>query len=179
MMLFNMGAVATQVSIAEYTSIKRKEMGKRVMAGVFTMKSKAWDENLGGRDFDNVLIDYFLTKFCEKEGIPVVSNEVFSCVTAYFIIYILLLQDTVRRDLKAMAKLEKNAMKVKEILTVNKDTQVMIEGLYNGVDYRDKITRDQFHKLSSHLFDKLLAPVSAALHRANLTTVRASFMLLI
>ena len=36
---------------------------------------------------------------------------------------------------------------------------LFIEGLINGIDYQDKITREEFIKLSSSLLEDLVSPI--------------------
>ena len=66
MLVYNMGATSTQVSIAEYTAIEKKHLGKNVTAGVFEVIAKTWDESLGGNNFDEVLMEYFVEEFNTK-----------------------------------------------------------------------------------------------------------------
>ncbi len=90
MLVYNMGATSTQVrygcrsykllvisslldivthitnSIAEYSSAEKKHLGKNITAGVFEIKAKAWDETLGGNNFDQALIDFFVSDFNAK-----------------------------------------------------------------------------------------------------------------
>ena len=66
MLVFNMGATSTQVSIAEYSTIEKLQANKNATFGVFEMKAKAWEESLGGNDFDIALIDHFANDFNKK-----------------------------------------------------------------------------------------------------------------
>jgi hypothetical protein len=42
--------------------------------GQLRVLSHAWDRNLGGRDFDNILFDYFAKEFQEKYKLDVRTN---------------------------------------------------------------------------------------------------------
>lgn len=42
--------------------------------GGLQIKATSWDRNLGGRDFDEVLFDYFCTEFKDKYKIDVRTN---------------------------------------------------------------------------------------------------------
>jgi molecular chaperone DnaK (HSP70) len=77
----------------------------------------------------------------------------------------------VKDDLKAMAKIRKNAEKAKEVLTANKELPLTIESLFNDIDYKVKLNRETFYESSASLLKRVIAPVEEALRQANLTKV--------
>ena len=62
-LFYNMGASATQVTITTYGAYSGKENGKNKSIGIFEVNAKAWDEHLGGTDFDLVLTELFADEF--------------------------------------------------------------------------------------------------------------------
>ncbi len=46
---------------------------------------------------------------------------------------------------------------------------LQIEGLLEDVDFRTKVTREEFEELCSDLFDRVGKPVSQALEAADMT----------
>uniref|UniRef100_A0A7S2AJ41 Uncharacterized protein n=1 Tax=Octactis speculum TaxID=3111310 RepID=A0A7S2AJ41_9STRA len=142
---FNMGAASTQVTITTYGSYVGKEGYKNKTIGTFDVIAKAWDENLGGTDFDLKLTNYFADEFNKKSG-----GEI--------------------RDVpRAMAKLRAQATKSKQVLSANSEIPVKINSLHNDVDFTVHITRAKFEQLSQDLFARVTLPISEALAQANLT----------
>ena len=45
---------------------------------------------------------------------------------------------------RAQIKLFHESNSVKEILSSNKESQLYVEGIMDGIDYHDKITRSEF-----------------------------------
>lgn len=70
---------------------------------------------------------------------------------------------------RAMAKLLKEAGRVKNILSANVDHYAQIEGLLDEQDFKFMVTRQKFEELCADLFDRAAAPVQKALDSAGLT----------
>ncbi len=51
-----------------------------------------------------------------------------------------------------MIRLLKEANKLKETLSANKDASFFVEGLVNDDDFKSHITRQAFEEASAHLF---------------------------
>ena len=150
MLVFNMGASSTQVSVFEYSSYTVKKGSKNQTFGQFKTLGKGWDESLGGFAFDLKLVEFMADAFDsmkQRKG-----------------------KKPVRETDRSMAKLRKAADKVKKVLSANKKYPITIESLCDDMDFRGTIiTREQFEKMSADLFDRVLGPVERALEMANLT----------
>ena len=150
MLVFNMGASSTQVSVFEYTSYTLKKGSKNQTFGQFKTIGKGWDESLGGFAFDLKLVEFMADAFDaskQRKG-----------------------KKPVRKNDRSMAKLRKTAGKVKQVLSANKKYPITIESLCDDMDFRGTlITRDEFEEMSSDLFDRVLGPVERALEMANKT----------
>lgn len=110
--------------------------------------SHAFDRSLGGRDFDEVLFNYFVKKFREDYGIDVTTNP--------------------RASIRMRAACEK----LKKVLSANAEAPLNIECLMDEKDVRGFIKRDDFEKLSSNLLEKLKVPCQRALDEAQLSVDR-------
>jgi hypoxia up-regulated 1 len=75
----------------------------------------------------------------------------------------------VSSDPRAMEKLAQSAEKVKRVLSANKETKAQVEGLYDEIDFKTKVSRDTFYKMTSDLFERVAQPIDDALALANLT----------
>ncbi|GMH78695.1 hypothetical protein TrLO_g1449 [Triparma laevis f. longispina] len=143
-MFYNLGATSTQVSIVEYSSYTLKEAGKNKTVGAFEVKSKAWDATCGGTGFDDVIVNYLADEFNKqwKKG-------------------------DVKEVPRAMTKLRVQAQKVKEVLSANNKIPIYMEGLHDDRDFKSSLTREEFEKMASDLFDRSSVPITKALEAAG------------
>ncbi|KAG9311038.1 heat shock protein 70 family [Chiua virens] len=111
--------------------------------GVFEVLATAGDTHLGGEDFDNRVIDYFVELYKKKTGTDVTSN------------------------LRAMSKLKREVEKAKRTLSSQQSTRIEIESFEDGNDFSDTLTRAKFEELNMDLFRKTMKPVEQVLKDAN------------
>lgn len=74
----------------------------------------------------------------------------------------------VRENPRAMAKLLREANRVKTVLSANADHMAQIEGLMDDVDFKAKVTRAEFEELCADLFERVPGPVQQALQSAEM-----------
>ncbi|XP_043691921.1 heat shock 70 kDa protein 16 isoform X2 [Telopea speciosissima] len=129
----DIGHCDTQVSVAAFE------------AGHMKIVSHAFDRNLGGREFDEVLFSYFASQFKEKYNIDVHSN--------------------VRASIRLRAACEK----LKKVLSANAEAPLNIECLMDEKDVKSFIKREEFEKLSSGLLERITVPCNRAVADAGLT----------
>jgi hypoxia up-regulated 1 len=73
---------------------------------------------------------------------------------------------------RAMAKILKEANRVKEVLSANTETFAQIEGVFPDVDFkRTKVTRTELEEMCAHLFERAEEPMVDALKAAEITMV--------
>ncbi|EIW76667.1 heat shock protein 70 [Coniophora puteana RWD-64-598 SS2] len=111
--------------------------------GVFEVLATAGDTHLGGEDFDNRVIDYFVKLYKKKTGTDVQSN------------------------LRAMGKLKREVEKAKRTLSSQQSTRIEIESFEDGNDFSETLTRAKFEELNMDLFRKTMKPVEQVLKDAN------------
>jgi len=76
---------------------------------------------------------------------------------------------SVRTNDRAMKRLFKEAVKVKDILSANKVADVKVPELLDYVTLRTLIERFDFESNSKHLLDRIALPVNEALSKAGLS----------
>lgn len=76
-----------------------------------------------------------------------------------------------RKNGRAMARLWKEAQRVKSVLSANTESAVRVESLVGDVDFKDQITRADFEALAGEL--QFARPIQEALEKAKLTMVTA------
>lgn len=116
-----------------------------VDGGVFEVKSTSGDTHLGGQDFDNNLVRYFLHQVEEMCGEDISNN------------------------LKAMKKLRDACQTLKHNLSHSDSATIEVDELVNGEDFDSSLTRDQFVDINKDLFDHCIAPIERALNDAHLS----------
>ncbi|SGY12690.1 BQ5605_C011g06581 [Microbotryum silenes-dioicae] len=119
-----------------------------------TVLGVGFDVHVGGYVFDKIVRDLMVEEF-EKNG------------------------PGSKMDKKAMAKLLKEASKVKQVLSANTESTARIEGLIDDIDFRTLITRDQFEQRSQDLLPRFTQPIQHALLSANITIPQLESVILI
>lgn len=113
-------------------------------SGVFEVVSTSGDTHLGGEDFDQRVMEYFI-KLIKRKYDKDVSG-----------------------DARALQKLRREAERAKRALSSQHQVRVEIESLADGVDLSEPLTRARFEELNADLFKKTLGPVKKALEDANM-----------
>jgi molecular chaperone DnaK len=135
-LVFDLGGGTFDVSILE------------VGDGIFEVLATAGDTNLGGDDFDKVLVDWLMKDFKDQEGIDLTG------------------------DIQALQRLTEAAEKAKmELSTVEKTTIHLpfITADKTGPKHIEKeLTRDVFENLCKDLINRCRIPVEKALTDARL-----------
>ncbi|XP_018328406.1 hypoxia up-regulated protein 1 [Agrilus planipennis] len=146
-MFYDMGATSTTATIVSYQTIKIKEKGFVEMHPQLTVIGYGYDRTLGGLEMTLRLRDYLATKFNEMKKTP---TDIFTSP-------------------RALAKLFKEAGRVKQVLSANADHYAQVEGLLDEVDFRLQVTREEFENLCADLFERVSGPVERALKMAGLS----------
>ena len=113
--------------------------------GVFEVLATSGDTHLGGEDFDQRVMDYFIKLIKKKYG------------------------KDISKDNRALGKLRRECERAKRALSSQHQVRVEIESLFDGVDLSEPLTRARFEELNMDLFKKTLEPVRKALEDAKLT----------
>ncbi len=118
--------------------------------GFFEVKATSGDNNLGGDDFDQVIIDYLAAEFKKEQGIDL------------------------SKDKAAVQRLKDAAEKAKKELsgvlttTVSLPFITVVDGVPQHLEVN--LTRAKFEDLTAHLVERTLGPTRQALKDAGLST---------
>ncbi|WIA23789.1 hypothetical protein OEZ85_013470 [Tetradesmus obliquus] len=112
--------------------------------GVFEVISTNGDTHLGGEDFDQRVMEYFMKLIKKKYKVDI------------------------SKDSRAKQKLRREAERAKRALSSQHQVRVEIESLAEGVDLSEPLTRARFEELNNDLFKKTLGPVRKAMEDANM-----------
>ncbi|KAK0505321.1 heat shock protein 70 family [Armillaria luteobubalina] len=113
--------------------------------GQLTVKSTAYDRNLGGRDIDYALVKHFSEEFKGKYKIDVLSNP------------------------KGTFRLAAGCERLKKVLSANAEAPLNIESIMNDIDASSKLTREEYENLIASVLDRIPAPLQRALADSELT----------
>jgi len=111
--------------------------------GVFEVVSTNGDTHLGGEDFDQRVMEYFI-KLIKKKYSKDISS-----------------------DKRAMQKLRRECERAKRSLSQQHQVRVEIESLHDGIDLSEPLTRARFEELNTDLFKKTMGPVKKAMEDAG------------
>jgi len=107
--------------------------------GVFEVVATNGDTHLGGEDFDQRVMDYFIKLYKKKKG------------------------KDVKKDVRAVQKLRREVEKAKRALSSQHQTRIEIESFFDGEDFSETLTRARFEELNMDLFRGTLKPVQKVL----------------
>lgn len=116
--------------------------------GVFEVKSTNGDTHLGGEDFDNRIVNYFLEQFKNESGIDLTSDKA------------------------AMQRLKDEAEKAKKELSTTTEYEVSLPFITADADgpkhFETTLTRAKMEELVGDLIDRLSGPCEKAMKDAGL-----------
>jgi len=113
--------------------------------GVFEVLATNGDTHLGGEDFDQRVMEYFVKVYKKKTG------------------------KDLRKDDRATQKLRREVEKAKRALSNAHTTRIDVEALFEGEDFSETLTRAKFEELNMDLFRSTMKPVKKVLEDADLT----------
>ncbi|XP_063059263.1 heat shock 70 kDa protein 4-like [Engraulis encrasicolus] len=129
----DLGHCGYQVSVCAFNKGKVKVL------------ASAFDNGLGGKDFDDVLVKNFAEEFSKKYKLDVASNA------------------------RARVRLAQESEKLKKLMSANSsDLPLNVECFMNGVDVTSKLNRGRFEELSAGLLAKVEGPLRSVMEQAKL-----------
>ncbi|CAG5099845.1 Similar to hyou1: Hypoxia up-regulated protein 1 (Danio rerio) [Cotesia congregata] len=140
-MFYDMGASSTTATIVSYQNVKTKDRGFVETSPQVSVFGVGYDRTLGGLEVQVRLQNYLATEF---DKLKKTENSVFN-------------------NPRSMAKLFKEAGRVKNILSANADHFAQVESLLDDQDMKIHVTREKLEELCADLFERVTAPIKMAL----------------
>ncbi|XP_077080912.1 heat shock 70 kDa protein 4a isoform X1 [Siphateles boraxobius] len=129
----DVGHAAYQVSVCAFNKGKLKVLGS------------AFDPELGGKDFDEVLVKYFCEEFAQKYKLDVRSKP------------------------RALVRLYQECEKLKKLMSANSsDLPLNIECFMNDIDVSSKLNRAKFEELCAGLLARVENPLRSIMDQTRL-----------
>lgn len=146
-MLYDMGAQDTTVSIVGYQIVKTKEKGFSETHPQAQILGIGYDRTLGGSEITFRLREHLADEFdALKKG-----------------------SKSVRDVPRAMGKLLKEAERVKLILSANYDCYAQVENVMEDIDFKVPLSRQKLEDIMADTWDRVTVPVGKALDTAGMT----------
>merc|ERR1719299_220176 len=123
--------------------------------GIFEVKATAGDTHLGGEDFDNRMVDYFLQEFKRKFKKDMKGNQ------------------------RALRRLRTACERAKRTLSSSTQAHLEIDSLFEGIDFNSTITRARFEDLNMDYFRKCMDPVEKVMRDAKLSKSQVNEVVLV
>ncbi|MCI13403.1 heat-shock protein, partial [Trifolium medium] len=101
-----------------------------IKGDVFEVKATAGNTHIGGEDFDNRMLNYFVEEFKRKNKVDITRNP------------------------RALRRLKTACEKAKRTLTFKSLTSIEIDNLFEGIDFSSSITRVKFEEINMDLFNE-------------------------
>ncbi|TDL26892.1 actin-like ATPase domain-containing protein [Rickenella mellea] len=145
--IYDAGASSIKATVVSFTTVPGDPKGKSTSKDSthVSVAGVGFDRKAGGTELDRRLRDMLVEDFQTKHS-----------------------QD-IRKDMKGMAKLWKEAGKVKAILSANTEAMSSVESVAFDIDYRSKVTRTNFEAACEDLRGRFAQPILDAISNAGLT----------
>ncbi|XP_058784792.1 heat shock cognate 70 kDa protein-like [Vicia villosa] len=111
---------------------------------VFQVKATAGNTHLGGEDFDNRMVNYFVQEFKRKKKVDIIGNP------------------------RALRRLRTACERAKRALTFVFNTTIEVDALFQAIDFSSSITRAKFEEINMDLFNECLETVERCLVDAKM-----------
>lgn len=166
-LFFDSGAGSTTATLVEF-STKTVQAESILSIGstqkeavVIEVLASGWDRDANGLALDLLIRDNLADQFESKHGKK--------------------LSTPVREQPRAMARLLKEANRVKHILSANSDANSAVEGLAEELDFRGKLSRNDFEEMVQRagLKDRFGQPVKDVLKESGLSIKDISSVVLV
>jgi hypoxia up-regulated 1 len=153
--IYDMGAGSTTATVVKFQGRTVKNAAKRntTFQEVIALGTGS-DASLGGDSFNDVIVEDIISEFVKS---PKVQNFGVSA-------------EQVRSSGKAMARIWKDAEKIRQGLSANALSSASFEGLYDDdITFKYSLTREKFEALTESHASRVGLPIHAALDAAGMT----------
>ncbi|XP_034490308.1 hypoxia up-regulated protein 1 isoform X1 [Drosophila innubila] len=144
-LFYDMGAYKTSAAVVSYQLVKDKQT--KETNPVVQVLGVGYDRTLGGLEIQLRLRDYLASEFnaLKKTKTDVTTSP------------------------RALAKLFKEAGRLKNVLSANNDHYAQIENLLEDHDFKLQVTREKLEELCADLWPRTTKPLEDALATSNLS----------
>ena len=113
--------------------------------GIFEVKATAGNTHLGGEDFDNRIVDYFVQEFKRKHRKDLSTNQ------------------------RSLRRLRTSCERAKRTLSTSTQATIEIDSLFEGIDFTSLLTRARFEEMNMDYFKSTMEPIEKVLRDAKIS----------
>lgn len=140
--IYDMGAGSTTATLVSFEKLDETNPLN------ITVEGYSYDDSLGGQVFTDIIANFVEEKFLEKH--KEISTTDF------------------KSNSRSIAKIYQSSEKAKLILSANTEASISIESIYDEIDFKTKITRDEFEELLSEYSQRITNPILKSLENSNI-----------
>jgi len=122
---------------------------------VFQVKATSGNTHLGGEDFDNRMVNYFVQEFKRKNKVDISGNS------------------------KASRRLRTACERAKRSLSFLVVANIEVDSLFQGIDFSSSINRAKFEEMNADLFNECMKTVESCLIDAKMDKSKVDDVVLV
>ncbi len=163
-LVYDMGAGSTTATLLRFQGRTVRDIGKRnkTIQEVQVVSSN-WKKNLGGDAWNQLMVEDMVAKLVDTpkmRALGVMSIDVW-------------------KNAKTIARLWKEAERMRQVLSANSQTAASLEGLYfEDVNFKYKVSRADFEELAVFQASQVSVPLVHALDTAGISIQQLSSVIL-
>ncbi|KAG9310975.1 Hsp70 protein-domain-containing protein [Chiua virens] len=150
--IYDAGASSTRATLVSIAAVE--DSNTKSTYTQISIHGVGFDRSTGGTDLDRRLREILVERFIIQH------------------------KRDIRKDQRGMAKLWKEASRVKAILSANTEAMSTVESAAFDIDFKTKITREQFERACSDLRSRFAKPIHDALASAGVNLDQISSVIL-
>ncbi|KAK6369863.1 lumenal Hsp70 protein [Exophiala oligosperma] len=154
-LVYDMGAGSTTATVLKFQSrtvkgpMKRNQTFQEVI-----VLGTGYDTTLGGDSMNDLIVEDIVSRFLASPKAQKLNLK----------------EDQVRKHGKTMARIWKDAERMRQLLSANAASSATFEGLYDDdINFKYSLTREQFEELTTSHAARVASPLGVALESAGLT----------
>lgn len=154
-LIFDMGAGSTTATVLRFQGKTVKDIGRynKTIQEVQILGT-GWDQTLGGDALNEIVMEDMIQQFIGAGRMKTIGVKA----------------EHIKEHGRTIAKLWKEAERIRQVLSANAETTSSFEGLfYEDVNFKYKLSRTEFEKLTSGYAKRVQGPIKRALESAKLS----------
>ncbi|MCJ1345713.1 lumenal Hsp70 protein [Peltigera leucophlebia] len=154
-LIYDMGAGSTTATVLRFQGKTIKDIGRynKTIQEVQILGT-GWDKTLGGDALNEIVMEDMIQQFIGAGRMKTIGVKA----------------EHIKEHGRTMARLWKEAERIRQVLSANAETISSFEGLfYEDVNFKYKLSRTEFEKLTSGYAKRVQSPIKRALESARLS----------
>ncbi|MCJ1379569.1 lumenal Hsp70 protein [Xylographa soralifera] len=153
-LIYDMGAGSTTATVLRFQGKNVKDVGKfnKTIQEVQVI-GVGWDKSLGGDVFNALILEDMISKFAETPQLKSLGTNT----------------TRIKQDGRTVAKLWKEAERMRQVLSANTEISASFEGLFDeDVNFKYKLSRTEFERFAARYTNQVRGPITRAMSAAKL-----------